>query len=378
METLIVTGAAGSIGTRVCKTLAETDGVAAILAIDTRPEMPNHRRVYHHQLDLQTDDLKPVFEGANSLIHLATSFGPSSDGMDAGGAEIDATRRVFEAASAVGIKKIVLLSSAMVYGAWPTNEIPITENADINPNPDFSFASVKTEIENIATEWKSKHPNAEVVILRPTTALAKGQISWVARSLKASAIIDAGDNDPPAQFLHLDDLASAVCLASRGELSGAYNVAPDGYIEAEVCKELSGRIPRLRLKEEMADKLGRVFLAIQNSANPSRINPLHHAPMDHLQPTTQRCRLATRLHKRRSIHRRHTSKTMVKHERQATTTSLPHRRNPRRRAHHIPHFSPHTAPKGRELKHETQEVSTPQKIHTHGNRSLPKQTEIPH
>ena len=92
------------------------NGVAAILAIDTRPEMPNHRRVYHHQLDLQTDDLKPVFEGANSLIHLATSFGPSSDGMDAGGAEIDATRRVFEAASAVGIKKIVLLSSAMVYG----------------------------------------------------------------------------------------------------------------------------------------------------------------------------------------------------------------------------------------------------------------------
>ena len=93
------------------QTLAETDGVAAILAIDTRPEMPNHRRVYHHQLDLQTDELKPVFEGANSLIHLATSFGPSSDGMDAGGAEIDATRRVFEAASAVGIKNSAPLIS---------------------------------------------------------------------------------------------------------------------------------------------------------------------------------------------------------------------------------------------------------------------------
>ena len=106
METLIVTGAAGSIGTRVCKTLAETEGIAAILAIDTRPEMPNHRRVYHHQLDLQIDDLKPVFEGATSLIHLATSFGPSSDGTDAGGAEIDATRRVFEAASAVGLSLI--------------------------------------------------------------------------------------------------------------------------------------------------------------------------------------------------------------------------------------------------------------------------------
>ena len=52
-----------------------------------------------------------MFEGANSLIHLATSFGPSSDGMDAGGAEIDATRRVFEAASAVGIKNSAPLIS---------------------------------------------------------------------------------------------------------------------------------------------------------------------------------------------------------------------------------------------------------------------------
>ncbi len=94
METLIVTGAAGSIGTRVCKTLAETDGIDAILGIDTRPEMPNHHRIYHHQTDLRHEDLKPIFEGASTLVHLATSFGPSSYGVDAGGDEIDATRRV--------------------------------------------------------------------------------------------------------------------------------------------------------------------------------------------------------------------------------------------------------------------------------------------
>ena len=273
METLIVTGAAGSIGTRVCKTLAETDGISAVLAIDMRPEMPNHRRVYHHQLDLQSDDLKPVFEGATCLVHLATSFGPSSDGIDAGGAEIDATRRVFEAASDVGIQRIVILSSAMVYGAWPENSIPITEDTQKEPNPDFSFASVKNEIENLATEWNINHPTAEVVILRPTTALAKGQISWVARSLKASAIIDAGDNDPPVQFLHLDDLAAAVSLASTGGLKGIYNVAPDGYIEAEVCRELSGRFPRLRLKEEMADRLGRFSWRYRIAPTPPGLTP---------------------------------------------------------------------------------------------------------
>ncbi len=273
METLIVTGAAGSIGTRVCRTLAETDGVRAVLAIDTRPEMLNHRRVYHHQMDLQIDDLKPVFEGADCLVHLATSFGPSSDGIDAGGAEINATRKVFEAASSVGIKRIIILSSAMVYGAWEHNPIPITEEAEIDPNPDFSFASVKTEIESLATEWNLNHPNAEVVILRPATALAKGQISWVARTLKASAIIDAGDNDPPVQFLHLDDLAAAVSLASQGGMVGVYNVAPDGYIEAEVCRELSGRFPRLRLKEEMADRLGRFSWRYRIAPTPPGLTP---------------------------------------------------------------------------------------------------------
>ena len=43
----------------------------------------------------------------------------------------------------------------------------------------------------------------------------------------------------------------------QGRAKRTLQRSPDGYIEAEVCKELSGRIPRLRLKEEMADKLGR-------------------------------------------------------------------------------------------------------------------------
>ncbi len=273
METLIVTGAAGSIGTRVCRTLAETDGVEAILALDTRPEMPNHRRIYHHQIDLRYEDLKPIFEGASTLVHLATSFGPSSDGLDAGGAEIDATRCVLEAAEATGVKRIVILSSAMVYGAWPHNPIPVSEETAVDPNPDFSFASVKVEIENLTQEWYQSHPFSEIVILRPTTALAKGQISWVARSLRASAVIDAGDNDPPVQFLHLDDLATAVVHAARGEMSGVYNVAPDGYIEAEVCRELSGRFPRLRVKEEVADRLGRFSWRHRIAPTPPGLTP---------------------------------------------------------------------------------------------------------
>lgn len=257
METIVVTGAAGSVGSRVCRLLADADGVDAVVALDIKAGVPAHRRVIGHQVHLRNDDLKPLFEGASTVVHLASSFAPGRDGEDTSERDLEATQRVLDAASAVGVERLVVLSSAMVYGAWPTNPVPILEDAPLNPNPEFAFGVLKQEIERLADQWADDHPGAEVVVLRPTTALAHRDSSWVARSFRASALIDAGEHDPPVQFLHLDDLAEAVARAARGGLSGAYNVAPDGWVDGETCRELSGRVPRLHLPEEMADRLGR-------------------------------------------------------------------------------------------------------------------------
>ena len=52
-----------------------------------------------------------------------------------------------------------------------------------------------------------------------------------------------GEDDPPAQFLHLDDLASAVVLAAEQQLDGVYNVAPDGWVAGERVRALAGAVP---------------------------------------------------------------------------------------------------------------------------------------
>ena len=62
-------------------------------------------------------------------------------------------------------------------------------------------------------------------------------------------------------------------LAAKGGMSGIYNVAPDGYIEAEVCRELSGRFPRLRVKEEVADRLGRFSWRHRIAPTPPGLTP---------------------------------------------------------------------------------------------------------
>lgn len=257
METIVVTGAAGAVGRRVCAALA-ADPDVTVIGIDRRPA--RGRAVADHLvLDLQRADLKPVFEGATTLVHLASSFDPERDDIVAARADVDVTRRVLDAAGAVGVGRLVLLSSAMVYGAWSGNPVPLTEDAPLRPNPEFAFAAYKAEVERLAHEWRRAHPDTVVTMLRPATALAHEEVSWVARTLRAAAVMEVEDSDPPVQFLHLDDLAAAVVLASRQDLPGPYNVAPDGALDGETRRELAGRLPRVRLSAKLARRVMEFF-----------------------------------------------------------------------------------------------------------------------
>jgi nucleoside-diphosphate-sugar epimerase len=95
----------------------------------------------------------------------------------------------------------------------------------------------------------------------------------VARSLKAAAVIDIEGEDPPVQFVHLDDLAAAVVLAAKGGLDGAYNVAPDGSVDGETCRELVGRVPRVRLGADAAEEVGRFRWRHRLAPTPPGITP---------------------------------------------------------------------------------------------------------
>ena len=65
-------------------------------------------------------------------------------------------------------------------------------------------------------------------VLRPAIPLAADGTSSLARALTAGLGHRFGEADPGAQFVHHDDVASAVALAVERRLDGIYNVAPDG------------------------------------------------------------------------------------------------------------------------------------------------------
>jgi nucleoside-diphosphate-sugar epimerase len=149
------------------------------------------------------------------------------------------------------VTHVVLVSSAMVYGAWANNPVPLTEDALLRPDVEFPFARQLGAAEQLVDEWRLATAGRTVTVLRPAVAMAADGTSRLASALAAGMGQRAGEADPPAQFLHLDDLASAVLLAIERRLDGVYNVAPDGWVAGERVRALAGAVPRMRLPDRM-------------------------------------------------------------------------------------------------------------------------------
>ena len=57
------------------------------------------------------------------------------------------------------------------------------------------------------------------------------------------------------QYLHIDDLVSAVDTVRRQRSEGVFNVAPDGSMQTDLARALVGGSPRLPVPEWLARRL---------------------------------------------------------------------------------------------------------------------------
>lgn len=183
---------------------------------------------------------------------------------------------MFEGLDAV--RHLIVVSSAMVYGAWENNPVPLTEDAVLRPSNEFVYARQLAAVEQMADEWRRSAPGRTVTVLRPVVAMASDGTSGLARALAAGIGQRFAVDDPPAQFVHLDDLAAAVALAVERRLDGVYNVAPDGYIPAPRVRALAGARPQLQLPDRAAEVVDQLRWRFQRGPIPPGLRSYTRAP----------------------------------------------------------------------------------------------------
>ncbi len=277
MLSVAVTGSAGALGRRVVNDLVNEPTVARVVAIDRHPQRLSSEKAESVRIDISDDggtaiaELTDALAGCNTVVHAASDEGRVSHHLAAG----PLLSRVLDAATDAGVDHVVIISSAMVYGAWDDNPVPLAEDSPVRPNGQLAFVAAKLEMEQLTTTWASTGRRA--AILRPATTLSETGSSWIGRTLRMATTVRPDRVDPPVQFLHYSDLSAAVATVVVQRASGIFNVAPDGFIGSEGFHQLVGGL-QLRMPGDLSDFLLSTGRRLGIRPTPEGIEPYVHSP----------------------------------------------------------------------------------------------------
>jgi nucleoside-diphosphate-sugar epimerase len=274
MSVVAVTGVAGYLGQRLLARL-ESAGVRRVIGVDVH-EPPGSPIVEFHQIDVRDARIGKAIVGADVVVHLAFQHDPIRDEAKMRSINVEGTRTVLDAAAGAGVRKVVYPSSATVYGARSDNPVPLTEDAPLRANDDFSYAVHKLETERLVEEFRRAHPDVVVTVLRAAIVFGPTVENFVSRMLESPRLMSVRDFAPPLQLLHEEDMADALALAVARDLDGVYNVASDGWLSAGEVAALSGK-KRVEIPEAVAFSMAeRMWRGGITTAPPGELHYVMH------------------------------------------------------------------------------------------------------
>ncbi|HEC11112.1 MAG TPA: NAD-dependent epimerase/dehydratase family protein, partial [Acidimicrobiales bacterium] len=273
MRKVLVTGAAGELGSRVVTLLAAADFCSEVVALDPQagPPVAGVRWIRGDLTALPPGvDRGNLMAGVDTIVHLGW-IDPDESGGDPNRSLLEA---VLELATAPEVGQLVAVSSATVYGAWENNPVPLSENSVVRPNPGFVYAETKAEHERVLAEWRrGAGAGTAVGVLRPAPAVGATGASWLGAALLTAVPVRVDRTDPPSQFLDVGDLATAVVRVVELGLDGPYNVAPDGWLTGDELRALLGPRARLRIPAPIAGPVHRLLRRRRSRPLPAGLLP---------------------------------------------------------------------------------------------------------
>jgi nucleoside-diphosphate-sugar epimerase len=254
---VLVTGATGNVGTSLLRLLEADARVTEIVGLARRPGASESPKTTWVSADVGADPLEPLLRGMDAVVHLAWVIQPSRDEDELERVNVTGSRRVFEAAAAAGVGKLVYASSIGAYSPGPKDR-GVRETWPTDGVPSAWYSRHKSAVEQILDDVEAANPAMRVVRLRPGL-IFKGESAEEIRRYFAGPFLPSPLVHPRflrvvpsmprlrVQAVHADDVAEAYRLAVLDPSArGAYNVAADPVIDPDVlAREL--RAVKLRL-----------------------------------------------------------------------------------------------------------------------------------
>jgi UDP-glucose 4-epimerase len=242
---ILVTGISGNLGRGLLRRLHK---VHTVIGLDRRPLHGRPKDVELHLLDIRKKKVEELFRrpGAaplDALIHMAIVHDPRLAQAEHHSFNVLGTKAVLGFAARYGVKKVVVLSSANIYGPSPDNDNFLSEDAPLLGSQRFAEIRDLIEVDMFAQQFMWKHPEVETVILRPVHIVGPTIKNAPSNYLRLERPWTMAGFDPMVQLLHQDDLAQAMEKALRPGARGIFNVVGPGELPLSRILDELGRTP---------------------------------------------------------------------------------------------------------------------------------------
>jgi UDP-glucose 4-epimerase len=237
-----ITGIAGNLGKALAKLLhTETH----VVGIDRRPFREKPKDIEHHQVDIRKKRVEEVFRRrrVEALIHLGIMHDPRMPQAEAHSFNVVGTQKILDLCVRHGVRKVVLLSSANVYGPLPGNPNFLPEETPLMASAHFSEMADLIEVDMYAQSFMWKHPEVETAILRAVNIVGPTVRNAPSNYLRLERPVTVLGFDPMVQLIHEEDVCRALVLALRPGVRGIFNVTGPGEVPLSAVLAELGRRP---------------------------------------------------------------------------------------------------------------------------------------
>jgi UDP-glucose 4-epimerase len=250
---ILITGGAGFIGSHLVEHFHQS---AEVVVLDNLRSGHRHNlaALSHRFIEGSITDPAAVAEamqGVEVVFHLAAMISvPESMEHPRECVEINnlGLLHVLEAGARAGARKIVLASSAAIYGDNPL--VPKIES--MLPEPKSPYAITKLDGEYYLEMFR-REGHIDSVSLRffnvfgprqdPSSAYAAAVPIFIRKAMANEDLAIFGDGAQTRDFIHVADIVAALAhVAARPDLHGSYNV---GYGRSMTVNQLAADIIRL-------------------------------------------------------------------------------------------------------------------------------------
>ncbi len=249
---VVVVGATGNVGTSVVEALGQDPAVGSVLGLARRVPRWRPPKTQWRAVDIEPggDDLVPLFAGADAVVHLAWKFQPTHQPAVTWRTNVLGSIRVFEAVAAAGVPVLVHASSVGAYSPGPKDR-RVDETWPTHGWPQAAYTREKAYLERVLDAYEQAHPAIRVVRMRPGFLFKRASASEQRRifagrllpgRLVRPGLVPAVPNLPGLEFqaLHTDDAAAAYRAALLLPVRGAFNLAAEPPLDADVLARTLG------------------------------------------------------------------------------------------------------------------------------------------